>query len=191
MTHPLSAVAIVLSLCLWCRAAIATTVDFTFAGTGVNGSVASGAFSIDDAALQPTFYGQISQFAPVFNFSLTLSNIPGDGTGSHAFDPQGSSVFFGMDSGGIARIIPGATFSFPDGNFYQLTANTDFFAPPFTPDYHSVLDFVSFSRVWTDDITWAPAIRAVPEPTSAVLLGFGAAVVVAVFLRRRSPRTHE
>lgn len=191
MTHSLRAIALVLALFFCCRAAIATTVDFTFTGTGINGSVASGAFSIDDAALQPAFYGQISQFAPVFNFSLTLSNIPGDGTGSHAFDPQGSSVFFGMDSGGIARIIPGATFSFPSGNYYQLTANTDFYAPPFTPDYHSVLDFISFSRVQKDDITWAPAARVVPEPTSAALLGFGAAMVAAIFLRQRSPRTHK
>ena len=96
-----------------------------------------------------------------------------------------------MDSGGIARIIPGATFTFPDGNYYQLTANTDFFAPPFTPDYHSVLDFISFSRAQKDDITWAPAARVVPEPASAMLLGFGAALVAVIFLQKRVLRTQK
>ena len=187
MAHPLRAVALVVLLSLCCRAALATTVDFTFTGAGIHGSVASGAFSIDDAALDPAFYGQISQFAPIFNFSLTVSDIPDGDITPLPFDPAGSSVFFGMDSGGIARIIPGASFAFPDSSFYQLTANTNFFAPPFTPDYHSVLDFVSFSRVQKDDITWAPAVRATPEPTSAALLGIGSIIATAFFLRRRLP----
>jgi hypothetical protein len=189
MTHSVKAVALVLSLVLCCRAAIATTVNFTFTGAGIHGSVASGAFSIDDAALDPAFYGQISQFAPIFNFSLTVSGIPDGGAASLSFDPAGSSVFFGMDSGGIARIIPGASYTFPGGNFYQLAANTDFYAPPFTPYYHSVLEFVSFSRVQKDDIAWAPAVRATPEPSGAVLLGLGAAMAAVVFLRRQLPRT--
>jgi hypothetical protein len=133
MTHSVRALVFVFSLFLCCRAEIATTVNFTFTGAGIHGSVASGAFSIDDAALDPAFYGQVSQFAAIFNFSLTVSDIPDGGASSPSFDPAGSSVFFGMDSGGIARIIPGASYTFPGGNFYQLTANTDFYAPPFTP----------------------------------------------------------
>jgi hypothetical protein len=120
------------------------------------------AFSIDDATLQPAYYGQISQFAPIFNLSLTVSHIPDEGATSISFDPEGSSVFFGLDSGGGVRIIPGASVTLPGGSFYQLTANTNFFVPPFTPDYHGVLDFVYYSRVQKDDITWAPAVRAVP-----------------------------
>ena len=189
MAHPLRAVALVALLSLCCREALATTVDFTFTGAGIHGSVANGAFSIDDAAIQPAYYGQISPFAPIFNFSLTVSDIPDGGAASLSFDPARSSVFFGMDSGGIARIIPGASSTLPGGNFYQLTANTNFYAPPFTPYYHSVLEFISFSRVQTDDITWAPAVRVTPEPTSGVLLGLGAAMVAVVFLRRRLPRT--
>ncbi len=184
MPHPVRAVAVGLSLFL-CRPALAATVDFTFTGTGVHGAQASGGFSIDDAALDPQFYGQISPFAPIFNFSLSVSGIPGDGAQSFAFNPEGSSVFFGMDSEGIARIIPGAVFAYPSGNYYQLTANTDFYAPPYTPDYHSVLDFISFSRIQLDDITWGPAVRAAPEPASAVLLGIGATVVAVTLLRRR------
>ena len=187
MSHRLRAVALILALILCCRSAIATTVDFTFTGVGVNGSLASGAFSIADAALQPAYYGQISPNSAIFNFSLTVTNIPGGGPTSVSLDPQGSSVFFGLDSGGVGRIIPGGSFIFPNSYFYQLTANTNFFAPPHTPDYHSVLEFVSFSRVQTDDITWSPAVAAVPEPASGAILAFGAALVAGIF-RRQSGR---
>jgi hypothetical protein len=189
MSNRLTAVALILSLTPCCRSAVATTVDFTFTGVGANGSLASGAFSIDDAALQPAYYGQISQFSAIFNFSLTVSNIPGGGPSSVSLDPQGSSVFFGLDSGGIGRIIPGGSFIYPNSYFYQLTANTNFFAPPYTPDYHSVLEFVSFSRVQTDDITWSPAVAAVPEPASGAVLAFGGAIVVAFFRRQAGRRT--
>ena len=97
-------------------------------------------------------------------------------------------MFFGMDSGGSARIIPGASVSFPNGNYFQLTANTNFYAPPFTPDYHSVLDFVSFSRVQKDDITWAPAARVVPEPTTFVLTGIGLVGLCVAALRKKYRR---
>ncbi len=188
MNHRLRVIALILALIPCCRSAIATTVDFTFTGIGVNGSLASGAFSIDDAALQPAYYGQISPYSAIFNFSLTVSNIPGGGPTSVSLDPQGSYVFFGLDSSGIARIIPGGSFTFPSSYFYQLTANTNFFAPPYIPDYHSVLEFVSLSRVQTDDITWSPAVRAVPEPASAATLAFGAAIVAAIVLRQAVPR---
>jgi hypothetical protein len=183
--------AIVLSLCLCSRAAMAETVDFTFTGTGINGTAAIGAFSIDSAAIGPDSYGQISQFAPIFNFSLTVANFPEGDPSPLVFDAVGSNVFFGMDNGGVPRIIPGAVFNFP-ASFYQLTADTDFYAPPFTPYYHSVLDYVSFSRVHQDDIVWSQAIPviAVPEPASAALLGLGAVVVAAVFLRQRALRAH-
>ena len=189
MNHRLRTVALILALILCCRSAIAATVDFTFTGVGVNGSLASGAFSIDDAALQPAYYGQISPNSAIFNLSLTVTNIPGGGPTSVSLDPQGSYVFFGLDSGGIGRIIPGGSFIYPNSYFYQLTANTNFFAPPYTPDYHSVLEFVSFSRVQTDDITWSPAVAAVPEPASGAILAFGAAIVAARFRRQAGRRT--
>jgi len=163
MKQLLRPVTFVLALCLCCRAATSATVHFTFTGIGINGSMASGAFAIDDAALEPAYYGQISQYAPIFNFSLTISNIPGESAASLSFDPQGYAVLFGLDNAGVPRIIPGASFTFPSGNWYRLDANTDFYAPPFTPDYHSRLSFASVSTVQRDDITWAPAILVVPE----------------------------
>ena len=189
MSHRLRAAALILAFIPCCRFAMAATVDFTFSGVGVNGSMASGAFSIDEAALQPAYYGQISPYSAIFNLSLTVSNIPGGGPTAVSLDPQGSYVFFGLDNDGIGRIIPGGSFIYPNSYFYQLTANTNFFAPPYTPDYHSVLDFVSFSRVQTDDITWSPAVAAVPEPASGAILSFGAAIVAARFRRQAGRRT--
>lgn len=159
--------------------ALAETVDFAFTGSGAT-MMASGTFSIDDDALEQQYWGMISPYAAVFDVSLQLSDLSGQG----AMTLEPTTIFFGMDSGGVARIIPGGRSSFGTG-YYDLSPNTDFASPEWTGGYHSQLYVVTGPvPEGLDDITWSPAV-AVPEPISVAMLAFG-----AVLMFRRSPSPH-
>src|SRR4051812_28695682 len=132
-------------------------VLMTFTGTGANGSVAWGKFTIGDTALVPNYYANGNIYG---SLSLTISNIPGSGPGLVSFTMEElNSSGFTTDSAGVPAILPtgGHTFGPPDQFNYALGGGIQ-------PN-QSTLVYNSFSSQWVDTITWSTPLVVVPPPS--------------------------
>src|SRR6476659_8072499 len=95
-------VALALTVCFFTGSAKAAFVAFTFTGTGINGSTASGNFTVDEGALYPGYFATGGIFP---SLSLTISNIPGGGPTSVSFDVNDiASTWFSVDINNVAYI---------------------------------------------------------------------------------------
>ncbi len=134
------------------------------AGTGVNGSIASGSFTVADTQLAP---GDFSSGGVYYNFSLTISNIPGGGPTSFTSGLSDmNSSWLDIDPSGAAYVGPygGKGYGPPEENHYDLGQPSQL--PSFI--YQNALTYNGFAR---DLMTWSVASPiAVPEPGSAPLL---------------------
>src|SRR5262245_39525074 len=80
----------------------ATPINFTFTGSGANGSTAAGTFSVDSVAITPGYFAQGAIYP---SLSLTISNIPGAGPSSVSFNlTEIDGAWFNVDAGGAAYI---------------------------------------------------------------------------------------
>src|SRR6185369_17139908 len=80
--HRLVAILCILVLVGFFRPAKADLALFKFTGTGINGSVAWGSFTVADTALVPNYYANGNIYP---SLSMTVSNIPGAGPGFVVF----------------------------------------------------------------------------------------------------------
>lgn len=161
-------------------------VDLTFTGTGVNGLIASGTFTVDgDSALVP-FYSSNGSIYPAL--ALTITGIPGGGPTAVSFDLNDiNSTWFNVDGAGTPFIAPYGSHNFgaPEMNHYDL-------GQPSQPDYPGSFVFVtnlSYNGVVKDTITWSAAsLVAVPEPSAFATLAGAAALACGLIARRRTRR---
>lgn len=145
------------------HSAQASNVAFTFTGTGVNGSHASGTFTVAEGALVP---GYIASGSIYPSLSLTISNIPGPGPSTFSLSlPELDSVFY-VHTNLAVYVAPYGSkgYGFPDQNHYDLGQA----AQPFSPSPTFVTG-LGYNGVGVDLITWSVA-TAVPEPSSAALM---------------------
>jgi hypothetical protein len=159
--------------------------EFTFTGTGINGSIASGNFTVDDGALYPGYFATGGIFP---NLSLTISNIPGGGPSSVSFDINDiGSTWFAVDANSVAYIAPYGSHNFgaPDQNHYDLGQPSQPYLPSFV--FETGLGYNGFAR---DVITWSIATPVtVPEPVAASLVVTGVVMGAIVFRRRTLQRS--
>jgi|GEM_PF-3006336 len=102
------------------RSARADLALFKFTGTGINGSIAWGSFTVADTALVPNYSASGGIYPSI---SMTISNIPGAGPGFVFFNKDeiyGS--WFNVDSNGVPSILPLGSHDFgpPGYNHYDL-----------------------------------------------------------------------
>ena len=98
---------------LFCGSAMADSMDFTFTGTGINGSQANGSFTTS-TNLAPFYFANGSIYSA---FSLTITDIPGSGPSSVTFDLNDiQSSWLNVDGSGNVFIAPygGHGFGPPD-----------------------------------------------------------------------------
>lgn len=150
--------------------ASAAPILLTFTGAGINGTSATGSFTVDDGSLVPGYFATGGIYS---TFSVSLSGIPGSGPSSVVFSQiDVSSSWFFVDPGGTARIAPYGQHVFgpPDFDHYDLGQ------PNQLPNYvyETVL---TYNGSYRDTITWSAAVPAstssVPAPGAARLLGLG------------------
>jgi hypothetical protein len=92
--------------------------EFTFTGTGVNGALAAGHFTVDENALQPNYFANGNIYP---SLSLTISNISGGGSVSFNLT-EISSSWFSVDANGVPFLLPLGSHNFgpPEQNHYDL-----------------------------------------------------------------------
>lgn len=130
---------------------------FKFTGTGVNGSIAWGSFTVDAAAVVPNYYANGNIYP---SLSMTISNIPGGGPG-FVFFPLNDiySSSFTVDSNGIPSILPlgGHDFGPPEENHYDLGGGAE-------PGQGTL----AYNGAFRDTIIWSSLTRVYP-PSPPVL----------------------
>lgn len=151
---------------LFSSSAQAALVHFTFTGTGVNGSIAFGSFTVDEVALYPGYFATGGIFP---SLSLTITNIPPGGPATASFDVNDlASTWFAVDAGGVPYIAPygSKSYGFPDQNHYDLGQPSQ----PYLPS--AVFETpLGYNLVGKDLITWSAATPVnAPEPGSASLI---------------------
>jgi len=105
---------------LFASPAHAGYVLLTFTGSGANGSVAWGKFTVGDTALVPNYYAPGNIYG---SLSMTISNIPGPRPSVVSFTLEEiNSSSFTTDSNGVPTIQPlgGHSFGPPDQFNYAL-----------------------------------------------------------------------
>jgi hypothetical protein len=180
LTKAFNVVAFALMVFLFHSSAKAGLVEFTFTGTGINGSIASGNFTVDEGSISPGYFATGGIFP-----SLSL-NVPVGGPTSVSFDVNDiASTWFYVDTNSVAYIAPYGSHNFgpPDQNHYDLGQPSQPHLPSFV--FETGLGYNGFVK---DVITWSVATPAnTPEPGSAALL-LSSIVMGAFVLRHRSLR---
>ncbi|MEP6670615.1 MAG: PEP-CTERM sorting domain-containing protein [Chthoniobacter sp.] len=179
---------LVLALCLISGAARAALVQLEITGTGANGTVGSGIFTVEDGDGNIYTPGYYAPGGIYYDGSVTLTNIPGGGPSSVTFSLLDiNATILMVDSNSVQYLGPygGHGFGPPEENYYDLTPSQ-----PFSPSF-VFQTTLAYNGSQKDLITWSPAtVVSAPEPGSAVLMGAGLVVGAGVFRgRRRAPRT--
>jgi hypothetical protein len=172
------AIIFVVSAIIFSSSASATNVQFTFSGSGINGSTASGSFTVDGGSLNSGYFAN-GYIYP--SLSLTIDNIPGAGPASATFDLNDiNASWFSVDSSITAFIAPYGSKNFgpPAENHYDLGQPSQPFLPSLV--YQTAL---TYNGSAVDTITWSAA-SPVPEPASASLLLIAAALAALLLARR-------
>jgi len=188
---PLRAVLIASATIFGFSSAMADPVEYTFNGTGVNGTQAQGSFTAE-GNLAPFYFAEGSIYSA---FSLTLTNIPGSGPSSVIFD--GTDLFsswLNVDGAGIVFIAPYGSHNYgsPFGDHYDL-------GQPSQPSYPSSFAFETIlyydgEHGYRDTITWSVATptsgssSTVGESGSTLFMFMGAAMALVAGARRRLAR---
>jgi hypothetical protein len=170
----------VIAVVLLSNSAKAALIDFTFTGTGSNGSIASGSFSVDEGAIQPGYFATGGIFP---SLSLSMIDIPGGGPTSADFDANDLPfTWFYVDANSVVYIAPYGSKSYgpPDENHYDLGQPSQPF--PSSYIYETGLSYNGSAR---DTIDWSVA-TPVPEPGTAFL--FVSGVVAGAYVLRRQAR---
>jgi hypothetical protein len=151
-TSPIIAFAFAVFLCF--SSAKAADVEFAFTGTGINGSVAAGRFTVAETALQPNYYANGGIYP---SLSLTISNIPGGGPFEVSFNViEINSSTFSVDANGVPSIIPLGSHGYgpPFENHYDLGAGSQ-------PQEGTL----AYNGSFRDTIVWSFPVRVVlPSP---------------------------
>jgi len=166
-----------LAVLLFSHSAKAVPVEFTFTGTGANGSIAVGDFTTDDASLVPGYFSAGNIYS---SFSLTIYNIPGGGPDSFSLGTSElSGSWLNVDSDSVVFIAPvgGKDYGAPFFNHYDFNQPSQPFLPSL--EYQNTL---SYNGGVKDLITWSAA-TPVPEPSACALLTLGA---LALLGRKRN-----
>ena len=145
---------------LFASPAHAGYVLLTFTGTGGNGSVAWGKFTVGDTALVPNYYAPGNIYG---SLSMTISNIPGPRPSVVSFTlEQINSSSFTTDSNGVPTIQPlgGHSFGPPDQFNYALAGGPQ-------PN-QSVLVYNSLNSQLADTITWSTPLVVVPPSSPSI-----------------------
>jgi hypothetical protein len=170
----------------FCGNANADPIDFTFTGTGVNGSQASGSFTTS-TNLDPFYFSNGAIYSA---FSLTIDAIPGSGPASVSFDLiEMQSSWLHVDGSGTVFIAPYGSHNFgmPDMHHYDL-------GQPAQPNYPGSFTFetwLTYDGRYVDTITWSiasPASASVPDSGSTAAMVFGTALMLGAGSWRRLRR---
>ncbi len=178
---------LIIATFLFCGSAMAESVEFTFTGTGIHGTQASGTFTTS-TNLAPFYFANGSIYS---DFSLTLTDIPGSGPSSVTFDAiELFSSWLNVDGSGNVFIAPygGHDFGPPFMNHYDLgQPSQPFYPSSFT--YETIL-YYNGEHGYRDTITWSVATPAsntalVPETGSTLAMLAGAMTTLGTSLYRR------
>ncbi len=165
------------------NSALGGPVDFTFSGSGINGSTAVGSFTLADGQLAPNYFSEGGIFS---NFSLTVSNIPGGSPTEvtlNRLEVGGSWLEIGPNGAAYIGPVGSKDYGAPGFNHYDLGQPEQPFLPSL--NYRNALTYNGAPR---DQITWSVATPTiVPEPESAVLLLIGAFIYAFMRCGRRFP----
>ena len=154
-----------LAMLLWSASSQAAPVTFRITGTGVQGSSASGLFTLDDSSgniYVPGYSG-----ANIYtSCSLTISNIPGPGPNSVTFDgiEQPAGSIFQTTSGGVQLIAPLAWRDYgpPDQHYYRVDSSQPNY--PGSLLYESTIIYDDYHpSAASDRITWSIATIVGPR----------------------------
>jgi hypothetical protein len=177
---------------LFCGTAVASPVVFTFTGTGINGSQASGTFTTS-TNLDPFYFSNGSIYSA---FSLTITDIPGGGPSSVTFGLDDlQSSWLNVDGSGTVFIAPYGSYNYGDPFYdhYDLGQPSQPFYPgSFT--YQTIL-YYDGEHGYRDTITWSAAMpvtssTTVPEASSTLAMLMGAVMMLGTAGRysRRAAR---
>jgi len=180
--------ALVLALCLISSAASAALVQLQITGTGANGTVGSGSFTVEDSDGNIYTPGYYAPGGIYYDGSLTLTNIPGGGPSSVTFSLIDiNATILMVDSNSVQYLGPygGHGYGPPEENHYDLTPSQ-----PFSPSLVFQTS-LAYNGSQKDLITWSPAtIVSAPEPGASALVASGLLIGGGVFRRRRrAPKT--
>jgi hypothetical protein len=159
-----------LAMLLWSVSSQAAPVTFRITGTGVQGSSASGLFTLDDSGgniYVPGYSG-----ANIYtSCSLTISNIPGPGPNAVTFDgtEQPAGSIFQTTSGGVQLIAPLAWRDYgpPDQHYYRVDSSQPNY--PGSLIYESTIIYDEYHpSAASDRITWSIATIVGPPPSLSI-----------------------
>ena len=132
-------------------------VLMTFTGTGANGAVAWGKFTVGDTALVPNYYAPGNIYG---SLSLTISNIPGSGPSVVSFTMEEiNSSAFSTDSAAVPTIQPAGGHSFGPPNEFNYALGGG------PQPNQSTLVYNSFNSQLVDTITWSTPLVVVLPPS--------------------------
>ena len=171
---------------LYCGSAMANPVDFTFTGTGIHGTQASGSFTTS-TTLAPFYFATGSIYSA---FSLTLTDIPGSGPSSVTFDGIDLlASWLNVDGSGNVFIAPFGAHDYgaPFYDYYALGQPSQ----PGFPGSYVFETQLTYDLGYRDTITWSVATpassssSAVPETGSTLVMLLGAALTLIAGSYRR------
>jgi|ERR1043166_1044702 hypothetical protein len=147
----------------------AADVTYAFTGTGTHGSVAWGRFTTAVVS-EPDYYAPGGVYS---SFSLTVSNIPGNGPGVCIFLKTDLDLFSAFTiSGGVPSILPlgGHGLGPPDENHYDLSGGVE-------PNQSTL----TYNRFYRDDITWSALTPVSPPPPPSLSVQAGSADITLLW----------